>query len=771
MNGFLMEFTDAHRASLDASEFNVIDFETTALTHTARPASVGKNTPIGGLPWHVYERKFAAERVCGSRARVLTVATSAGEILAWDLDPLSPADRRELVYAAVHGKTIVGHNLSFDLMWALHLAGPELQPAATVDTMLLVRVMRPALVWELHARAGAGDAACVEMVEAGKTNGPIGLAAVAVALKLGKLDKAYQKPENWSIKPLSQGHADYVNGDVTTPLEIILHIGKSRNFHDAMLTIRADDAIGRGSSFERIYSKVPLALAQISNRGLPVHVPTLEAIEAHRASLLEGLAEEVIRHIPAMRGYEAALKSTKTSVTREIKDILGAYADSQGFELGKGKDGAPMINSKNAMIVGVSDLLGWLAWEKLQGAKKILSLCSEARSISARGPDQDTVHLHPLASAHSATARVITKGPNIQNLPGPDPGLPDHLQFRSIVRALPGHKIVSADYSQIELRFAAALALRAIQETRDELQTPFTFGKHKTSRAPEWLMHCIKLGSNPAVKLNPARFGFEHEVAAKWRAASRGISPMAEAFRAGVDPHLMTGLRMATMQGIFDTGGLHPLDYLKQPGLDTKALTKQLKAQRQSAKPLNFGLLYGMQAKGLHALGITDYGLSWPIEEAMTAREAWFELYPEIAWWQTWTQLAKMRPKATAKRMFWRDRYTRKLQYEDGRLGYSSTLGGRPVVGTAARDVGNYSDQGSGADAMLEALVTLPEKASRCVINTIHDEILLHVPDADVEEVAGMLQTAMLASVNRVLAPWGIPTEADPDVSDFWTKN
>lgn len=56
-----------------------------------------------------------------------------------------------------------------------------------------------------------------------------------------------------------------------------------------------------------------------------------------------------------------------------------------------------------------------------------------------------------------------------------------------------------------------------------------------------------------------------------------------------------------------------------------------IKAQRQSANALNFGLLYGMGADKLWKMGITDYGLAWTLDQAAAAKEALLYMYPDIA--------------------------------------------------------------------------------------------------------------------------------------------
>ena len=76
---------------------------------------------------------------------------------------------------------------------------------------------------------------------------------------------------------------------------------------------------------------------------------------------------------------------------------------------------------------------------------------------------------------------------------------------------------------------------------------------------------------------------------------------MTDAFRAGLDVHLLTGVGLAARQGFLDLGGLDAGAYLA--AADAAAMKDRLTTQRQSAKALNFGLLYGMQAEALTPSG------------------------------------------------------------------------------------------------------------------------------------------------------------------------
>src|SRR5262249_9908518 len=57
------------------------------------------------------------------------------------------------------------------------------------------------------------------------------------------------------------------------------------------------------------------------------------------------------------------------------------------------------------------------------------------------------------------------------------------------------------------------------------------------------------------------------------------------------------------------------------------------KADRQLAKAINFGLLYGMGAQGFQRYAKSQYGLDLTLEQAATYRQAFFAAYPGLAKW------------------------------------------------------------------------------------------------------------------------------------------
>ena len=65
------------------------------------------------------------------------------------------------------------------------------------------------------------------------------------------------------------------------------------------------------------------------------------------------------------------------------------------------------------------------------------------------------------------------------------------------------------------------------------------------------------------------------------------------------------------------------------------------KAQRQSAKAVNFGLIYGMGAAGLQQYARQSYGVEMPLEQATRFRDSFFKAYPGIAGWHRRIKNAK----------------------------------------------------------------------------------------------------------------------------------
>ena len=182
-----------------------------------------------------------------------------------------------------------------------------------------------------------------------------------------------------------------------------------------------------------------------------------------------------------------------------------------------------------------------------------------------------------------------------------------------------------------------------------------------------------------------------------------GDTAMLAAYEAGEDLHRKTA---AAVLGI-------------EPGAVTKG-------QRQMAKALNFGLLFGSGAKGLQRYAQTAYGVEMSLPEAEKARTAFFKAYPGLSRWQ-----AETRRNAE-------------------RAGQVRTPGGRvrPLEGqrALATESLNSPIQGGAAECLLAALAALElDSLGAQLVNVVHDELVVECDPDRAGAVAAEVERAMVA--------------------------
>lgn len=201
---------------------------------------------------------------------------------------------------------------------------------------------------------------------------------------------------------------------------------------------------------------------------------------------------------------------------------------------------------------------------------------------------------------------------------------------------------------------------------------------------------------------------------------------MIEAYRRGQDLHTLTAALVA--------------------GKDVNEITK---TERQSAKAINFGLIYAMGVKGLQGYAKTVYGVNMSLEEAETFRNRFFEAYKGIAEWHA-------RVKKAVDVTETRTLSGRRCLF-DGEAGITALLN-TPVQGTAA-DI---------AKKALAMLVPVAKKLKGHIIATVHDEILLEVPEAFAEEAARELKSTMEKAGAYYLKQ--VPVVAETTIADSWAE-
>ncbi len=272
------------------------------------------------------------------------------------------------------------------------------------------------------------------------------------------------------------------------------------------------------------------------------------------------------------------------------------------------------------------------------------------------------IHTH-FAQAVAVTGRLASSDPNLQNIPA---RREEGRRIRQAFIAPPGAKIISADYSQIELRIMAHLS------------------------------------------------------------GDRGLL---EAFAAGEDIH------RATAAEVF---GAAPAEVTSE--------------QRRYAKVINFGLIYGMSAFGL----ARQLGLERSAAQAYIDR--YFARYPGVA------------------------RYMETTRVQAREHGYVETVFGRRLAlpeirsPVAARRQGaeraaiNAPMQGTAADVIKRAMIAVQDwldtdaPGTRMVLQ-VHDELVLEVPDAEVERVRARLPVLMAG-----VAQLAVPLVAEVGVGANWDE-
>lgn len=258
----------------------------------------------------------------------------------------------------------------------------------------------------------------------------------------------------------------------------------------------------------------------------------------------------------------------------------------------------------------------------------------------------------------TATGRFSSKEPNLQNI-GRGP-------LRSCFVAPEGSKLVVADYSQIELRAAAAIA---------------------------------------------------------------GESKMIQAYQRGEDLHRGTAAAVL--------------------GKAVEAVTKE---DRQLAKAVNFGLLYGQSAPGLVKYAASSYGVTLPEDDAKEIRAKFFRTYGSLRQWHGESH----------------------RRAEEGVSEVRTVMGRRRLIPADASAwerftaLVNTPVQGGCADGMKRALVklaaTLPAAAR--IVSTVHDEIIVETPTEEAEPVRQMVESVMVEAMAALFPQ--VPVEVEANVCASW---
>jgi len=418
--------------------------------------------------------------------------------------------------------------------------------------------------------------------------------------------------------------------------------------HDVMHPRIAQDA-----KLAFIYDRIELPL-----------VPVLFSMERNGVLLdrerLEAQSQELGKEILGLeqKAYDAAGQPFNLGSPKQIQEIL--FERQKLPVKKKTPSGQPSTDEDSLAELALDHPLPRLILEH-RALSKLKSTYTDKlpRSINPR-----TGRVHTTYSQTTAvTGRLASNEPNLQNIPIRTPA---GRRIRACFIAPPGAKIMSADYSQIELRIMAHLS---------------------------------------------------------------GDENLRRAFSEGEDVHRVTAAEVFGVP-------------LAEVGPD----------QRRIAKVINFGLIYGMSSFGVaQNLGIDR-------AQAQTYIHRYFDRYPGSK------------------------RYMEETRQRARELGYVETVFGRrlwlpelrsgaPVRRQAAeRAAINAPMQGTAADliklAMIGVQKWLEDSGARAkLIMQVHDELVLEVPDAEIEATRAKVRELM-ESVHQL----EVLLVADVGVGENWDK-
>jgi DNA polymerase I len=202
-----------------------------------------------------------------------------------------------------------------------------------------------------------------------------------------------------------------------------------------------------------------------------------------------------------------------------------------------------------------------------------------------------------------------------------------------------------------------------------------------------------------------------------------------QAFRAGIDLHRMTASQML--------------------GIPFDDITKE---QRDAAKALNFGLIYGMGAQGL------SNRINTSIEESERLIQKYFTTYGGVHSWLT-----------NAGETAVRDRQCRTSSGRLWSFNFDST--DRSAVASYVRAGKNFPIQGTNADITKRALVLMHAPLRTLgarVVNCIHDEIVVEAAEETAETAAVTVESLMIQAAAETLKT--VPVTVNTVIADCWTK-
>jgi len=194
--------------------------------------------------------------------------------------------------------------------------------------------------------------------------------------------------------------------------------------------------------YERVDKPLVPVLARMEQRGIKVDRDYLARLSSEFSKDIQSLEERI---------YEAACGPFTIGSPQQLGEVLYGRLGLKGGRKGKSGQYSTDVNELERLAAeGIECATLVLEWRQLT---KLKSTYTDALQSVI---NKETGRVHTSFSLTGAqTGRLSSNDPNLQNIPiRTEVGR----KIRDAFVADPGHKILSADYSQIELRLAAHMA-------------------------------------------------------------------------------------------------------------------------------------------------------------------------------------------------------------------------------------------------------------------------------------------------------------------------
>ncbi len=219
------------------------------------------------------------------------------------------------------------------------------------------------------------------------------------------------------------------------------YIFKLKNIHAEKIQ-EISSSQNQENNLENVFHKVEMPL-----------VPILSEIEMNgvrlNAVIFEGISEKIVKRIENLEKsiYALAGETFNINSPKQLAEVLFSKMKLPTIDIKKGKTGYSTASTELQKLEGESEIIG-----KIEEYREIFKLKTTYLDTLPNMVDENS-RIHSIFNqAVTATGRLSSSEPNLQNIPiRTDIGQ----LLRTAFEAEEGYRLVSADYSQIDLRVVA----------------------------------------------------------------------------------------------------------------------------------------------------------------------------------------------------------------------------------------------------------------------------------------------------------------------------